>query len=228
MFKWPVLIVSAISLGIGLILLGAAPGAGFGFWDYSKSFELYRLFAQAGLIAAGISLLIAIACFVTSRRALALFALVAALCAGAGGIVPAKMRTTAMANPMIHDITTDFENPPEIIAGAQKPRKNPATYVGAEKMTGSDLTVMQAQQRSFPEIVPVILEDDLDGATAKARATLAAMKMEVIAEGPVGDESDQGWRIEAVHTSTFFRFKDDFIVRLTPSDYRRCESGSSF
>ena len=41
------------------------------------------------------------------------------------------------------------------------------------------------------------------------------MKMEILAEGPDGDEAGAGWRIEAVSTSQWYGFKDDFIVRLT-------------
>ena len=42
------------------------------------------------------------------------------------------------------------------------------------------------------------------------------MGMDILAEGPSSAESGTSWRIEAVATSFWYGFKDDFIVRLTP------------
>ena len=44
------------------------------------------------------------------------------------------------------------------------------------------------------------------------------MKMEILADEPVGKGSVGDRRIEAVYTSRGFGFKDDFIVRLSSSE----------
>ena len=207
------LALAAVVTGGALILAG--PGAGMGWWEYGASFEIFRMFAMPAMIAGGLAFLGAIAGFFTGSRGLAAAALIAALIAGVGVAIPAKMRALAQSNPFIHDITTDFENPPQIVAAADLPRSNPAAYVGDENVRDTEQTVAEAQLEAFPDIQPIILNADLETASKIARDVIDSMGLEVIAEGPVSAESGSGWRIEAVHTSTFFRFKDDFIVRLT-------------
>ncbi len=215
--------LAALVLGGGLLLAG--PGAGWGFWDFGRSFEIYRWFAAPkeivgpvalppALTAGLISLLGGLAFLFRGPRALGAFALIAALTAAAGSYVPIKMRALAEAYPFIHDITTDFENPPEIVAAADLPRKNPADYVGDEQVGDTGKTVAQSQLEAFPDITPILIDADVQAATERARAAISALGMEVLAEGPVSEESGSGWRIEAVYTSQWFRFKDDFIVRI--------------
>ena len=112
-------------------------------------------------------------------------------------------------------ITTDFENPPQIVAGADLPRKNPPNYIGEEMVGDTGKTVTASQMESFPDLTPIILEADMETATARVRSVLDEMKMDVLAEGPVSEQSGSGWRVEAEFTSAWFGFKDDFIVRLT-------------
>jgi uncharacterized protein (DUF1499 family) len=132
-------------------------------------------------------------------------------------MVPLKMRELSRANPFIHDITTDFDNPPAIIAAAGETRANPAAYAGAEPVRDSQKTVAEAQREAFPDIAPLTVGADLGAAAKTARRVIEEMKMEVLAEGP-GAEAGSGWRIEAVATSFWYGFKDDFVVRLTRDD----------
>jgi uncharacterized protein (DUF1499 family) len=153
-----------------------------------------------------------------------LLALVAALLAAGALSVPLKMRAAFEANPFIHEVTTDFDNPPAIIAAADLPRKKPADYRGADPVPQATdgLTIAEAQRKAFPDIQPILTDVDLETARERSRSVIAEMKMEILAEGPDGAQSGAGWRIEAVQTSTWFGFKDDFIVRLTP----RAEGGA--
>jgi len=131
-------------------------------------------------------------------------------------MVPVKMRELALGNPFIHDVTTDFDKPPAIVAAADLPRNNPPHYVGGENVPRSDppVTVADAQRSAFPDIQPLIVSSDLETTAASARAAIKSMGMETLAEGPASDEAGSGWRIEAVSTSFWYGFKDDFVVRL--------------
>jgi uncharacterized protein (DUF1499 family) len=210
-----IIAISILAIGLAATLAALGPGVRFGFWDYSTALGLMRQIALPLLIGAGAAAL-ALALAAWKARGLVGLALVAFVAAGVAGYVPLKMRAMAEANPFIHDITTDFGNPPEILAAAGAPRKNPAAYAGADLVRGSDKTVAEAQREAFPDIQPFPSPADLEATTKAARAAIADMKLEVIAEGPVSNEAGTGWRIEAVATSFWYGFKDDFIVRLTP------------
>lgn len=212
-----VVLVSVVALVLAAALGALGPGTRFGLWDYGTALGLMRQIALPVLIAAGAAGLVFLIAL-WKARGVALFALVAFLAAGAAGYVPIRMKAMFDANPFIHDVTTDFVNPPEILAAADLPRKNPAAYAGADKDRRSEKTVAQVQQEAFPDIVPLIAQADLQSTANAVRAVLADMKMETLAEGPVGAETGSGWRIEAVATSFWYAFKDDFIVRLTPVD----------
>ena len=57
-----------------------------------------------------------------------------------------------------------------------------------------------------------ILENAYDETAEIVRELLPAMRMTIIDE----TLTDEGWRIEATYTSTWYGFIDDFVVRLTP------------
>ncbi|MBB5519597.1 DUF1499 domain-containing protein [Amphiplicatus metriothermophilus] len=212
-----ILVVSVAAIALALTVAALGPGVRFGLWDYGAALGWLRTLALPTLVAAGLAGL-AFLLALWKARGLALVALVAAAGAGAAAYAPIKMRELVRANPFIHDVTTDFENPPAIIAGADWPRKNPPDYVGAEKVRDSGMTVAEAQRAAFPDIAPLMLETDLSAAREQARAAILAMGMEILAEGPAGDSSGDGWRIEAAATSFWYGFKDDFVVRLAPRE----------
>ncbi len=217
-----------LALGCALAIGLAGPGSRFGLWDWSTGLALIRRVSSPEtipglplppiMLAAGLALLGGVAAFVTKHVRTGAFAVLSALVAGGALMVPLKMRDAFEASPFIHEVTTDFDNPPAIIAAAGLPRKNPAEYRGADPVPQSTdgITVAEAQRRAFPDIQPVVVAVGLEQARDAAKAAIADMKMDILAEGPDGDQSGGGWRIEAVSTSAWFGFKDDFIVRLTP------------
>lgn len=229
--KWAVRIVSIVAIGLALAIVAAGPGTRFGVWDYGTGLSLIRnvsapkeIFGGFSLpplfTAAGLALVLGIASAVMKQGGAALLGIVAALVAGGAGIVPIKMKAAFEGNPFIHEVTTDFDNPPAIIAAASEPRKNPADYRGMDPVPNdpNGLIVADAQRLAFPDIAPIIAETDLAAASAAAKDVVTSMGMKIIADGPADDSSGGGWRIEAVATSFWFGFKDDFIVRLTPLD----------
>ncbi|MCA8889352.1 MAG: DUF1499 domain-containing protein [Parvularculaceae bacterium] len=232
MVKFLIGVVALAAFALALCILLAGPGARFGVWDYSAGLKIIRTVSAPAPVGGGVSLspiftvaalalIGAVAAFALRWFSLAPIALIAALAAGAAGMVPVKMKQAVEANPFIHDITTDFANPPAILAAADLPRKNPPEYLGDDAAPNSDgLTVREAQATAFPDIAPLYATMPLADATARAKTVIDAMGMEILAEGPGGAGAGDGWRIEAVYTSTWFGFKDDFIVRLAPEGDR--------
>lgn len=212
-------LVSFAAMAIALAIATSGPGARFGVWDYGFGLTLLRQLALPALIASGLAA-IAFVYALLRARPLAWAPLLATIAAASAASVPLQMKARAEANPFIHDITTDFENPPPILAAADLPRKNPAAYAGAEPAPRAvpPISTADAQRQAFPDIAPLELPISVGEATAKAKAAIAQMKMEILAEGPDGDETGAGWRIEAASTSAWFGFKDDFIVRLTSTE----------
>lgn len=217
-------LVSLAALACALAIAIGGPGAKMGWWDYGTGFSMMRSVAapieivegsislSPIFVLAALSLLGGFIALVIRPRGLGFFAIIAAAVAVAAGMVPVKMRELATSNPLIHDITTDFDNPPAIIEGASADRANPPEYVGGELVRNSQMTVAEAQREAFPDIQPMIVNAGLDETAEIVRTLLPSMKMEIINE----TLTDEGWRIEATYTSFWYGFVDDFVVRLTP------------
>jgi len=203
--------VSLIALLLALTIAAAGPGTRFGVWDYGTGLTILREAALPVMIAAGAAALAFLTSLFTARG-LAPLALVAMLAAGGAASVPLKMKQLVDSNPFIHDITTDFENPPAIVAAADLPRKNPPEYLGADQAPRSELTIAEAQRQAFPDIAPKRVPGGVDETAETVRNIVHAMNMEILHEGP----TDNGWVVEGAYTSSWFGFVDDFIVRLTP------------
>lgn len=217
-------LLALAALGCAAAIAFAGPGMQLGWWDLGTAFERIRgvsapkeifgtgfslspIFTVAGLSAVGGFLLLFL-----RPRALGVFAIIAALIALGAAQVPLKMRALAQANPFIHDITTDFDNPPAIIAAAELERSNPPEYVGDKLVGDSGVTVADAQRAAFPDLTSRKVAGGLDETAEIVRELVKGMKMEILDEGL----TEEGWRIEAAYTSTWFGFIDDFVVRLTP------------
>lgn len=224
-------LAALVTAGLALTILIAGPATRLGLWDYATGLKLIRtvsapkeLFGGVALspifTAAGLSLLLGVASLIGKKPAVAAVGVIAALLGGAASMVPIKMKAAFDQNPFIHEITTDFEDPPAIIAAADLPRKNPADYRGMDKVPNdpNGLVAADAQRLAFPDIVPILADTDLETATRLSTDIVKSMGMEILAAGPANAQSGGGWRIEAVATSFWFGFKDDFIVRLTPME----------
>ncbi|MCB2096694.1 MAG: DUF1499 domain-containing protein [Parvularculaceae bacterium] len=222
-------IIALLALAAALPILLAGPGVRLGFWDYGLGLKMIRevsapkeIFGGLSLpplfTAAGVSLIAGLAGLFMKQARAGLLAVLAALVAFGAGAVPLKMKAAFEGNPFIHEVTTDFDNPPAIVAAADLPRKNPPDYRGADPVPQREdgQTVADAQREAFPDIQPMMVEADMKMTADAAHATVKSMGMTILAEGPADNVAGGGWRIEAVATSFWFGFKDDFIIRLTP------------
>ncbi len=106
---------------------------------------------------------------------------------------------------MIHDITTDTENPPVFVSilALRKDAPNSATYGGPE--------IAAQQHAAYPDIRTLV--SDLSPSQAFERAGSVARRI----GWKIVDENQAEGRIEATATTRWFGFKDDVVIRIAPS-----------
>jgi uncharacterized protein (DUF1499 family) len=118
--------------------------------------------------------------------------------------IPARFQMGG-SKPLIHDVSTDTQDPPQFVAvlplRANAP--NPAVY-GGEKIASQ-------QRAAYPDLRPYEMNVPPAQAFERALAAVRAMGWTLVAA-----EASDG-RIEATDTTFWFRFKDDVIVRIRPS-----------
>lgn len=164
---------------------------------------------QIALLAFAIAVLIA--------GLAALFGLVGAVLGGHGkttravtALVVALLVLVAPLNtvrqgagvPMIHDITTDLEDPPIFV---EVPRKRSIS----DNSLDIDAEVLAAQKAYYTDIGPTMLPMAKTEAFALVREAVDAFDWVVHAEN-----ANLGY-IEATASTPFFGFRDDVIIRVT-------------
>jgi uncharacterized protein (DUF1499 family) len=188
-----------------LMVGGAGPAYRLGLVDLTGVLVLMRWGAWMGL---GAFLIALIGAWITrpgaQRRGFAL-TLAGAVAGAAAFGVPFAMLQSAKASPPIHDITTDTENPPRFVAiiALRQGSPNSIEYQG-EAVAGQ-------QRVAYPDIRPVTLAELPDAAFKRALTAARDIGWQIVAAVPA-----QG-RIEATDTTLWFGFKDDIVVRVTPT-----------
>ncbi len=211
--------IAALVMGGAILMVG--PGYQLGFWDVRKAFEILNILGGPQnilepisitpvFIVAVLALVGGIAAFAMRSPGLGVFAIITALTAGGAGYIPIEMRARGQEAPFIHDITTDFEDPPAIVAGATYPRRNPPEYDGPQQVRGTELTVAETQREAYGDIDPMMAPGSVPDTAERVRTVLKRMNIEILDETDGADE----WIFEGVHTTLWFGFKDDFVVRL--------------
>jgi len=176
-------------LGIGLSSIGVIPPvAGFG------------LFAFSGVLA----LIAAILIYFTRVRKGQLNFRILVILAGAPFFIVVISAASGLPYPPINDISTDLENPPPF-------------FKALETNEGRDM--------AYPEEFKTIVEDKY--ADLKP-LTLAETPERVFKRALELAEAQSGWTItnddpadltiEGEAQSYFFRFIDDFVIRISDSD----------
>jgi len=206
-------------LGGALLAVGgslvAALGSGWGLWSFGPAL---RVVFFAG-IACGLILILAIAGWGWAQRKQRP---VAWRTLGPGMLIAAafllyflRFIWLGTTLPAIHDISSDPADPPAFVAIA--PRADSETAVpGADdpKMQGLSprQRLSRLQAEAYGDIRSVRLETTPQQAFDRASALVASRGWEVAASDPATG------RIEATDTSTFFRFKDDVVIRVRPAE----------
>ena len=107
--------------------------------------------------------------------------------------------------PIIHDITTDTENPPVF-------KQMPNVRSASDNTLEIKAEVIEIQKQAYPDIGPLF--------TDIPRPILHAKVLELVAKSGwelVSEDSRLG-EIEAVATTPGFGFKDDVMIRISPDD----------
>ena len=195
-----------IAIGLGaaalLLLALAGPASRVGV-ALPTAFALLRWGAYLGIAAAAVAV---VALFVASRRGrrAALVLPGAALLMGLIAVgVPYQWQRRAQGVPPIHDISTDLDNPPAF-------EKVVALRADAPNDLERTPAVADQQRKGYPDLAPLQLSIPPDQAFDRALALVQERGWEIV----TADKSTG--RIEATDTTTWFGFKDDVVIRMTP------------
>ena len=192
----------AVACGAGELLAGL--GYRWNWWHFRTGIQIVRWSASTDLAAVVLALAAAILAWKYGARR--------ALVAGAAGLAlglivagpPLYYWRTLDRVPRIHDISTDTDNPPRYV-GVLTLRQS------AENPTDYSAEVAAQQKKAYPDIAPAMLDAAPAQAFARAERAARAMGWEIVAVAPAD------LRIEATDTTLLFGFKDDIVVRVTPS-----------
>jgi hypothetical protein len=220
----------ALAVAAPLVMAAGALGTRAGLWDWRTG--LLEVTGGLGVdlawVAVAVSLMAVYGVAVTqSRRGLVWAG--AALALSAVVIATLLMiRAEARSVPPIHHISTDIENPPAFSDAAVAERGPDANSLDLATArlpvdprfgAASGALVTDLQRATWPDIRTL----EVSGAPASvfpvARAAMVAQGIEITRE-----DADSG-RIEGVHTSFWFGFRDDVVVRLvtTPTGRTRVD-----
>lgn len=194
------LIAVLLAIASAVTLALAGPGYRMGWWGLAFGLlSIQRYAAYAGLAGAALGLIALVA-----RRGVLLPGLAMLIGIVSFGI-PWEWQRTADAMPRIHDVSTDTEAPPQfqaIVSVRQATNANPLDY---------SAQVIEQQKQGYPDIGPVTLPIAPPQAFERALELVRQRGWEVVsAEAAAG-------RIEATDTTRWFGFKDDVVIRVTPT-----------
>jgi len=189
---------------LSIVVLGISLGGGrLGLLTPISSFMLFGIgcivLAVAGLITlVGIVISTGSAGDASAPRAWSALAISVILV----GTALIQLRNSSGVPP-IHDITTDTNNPPlfEAILPLRADAPNPPGYAGTE--------IAGQQQSAYPDLVTLTINKPTAEVFTAAEQVARDLNWHIVA-------ADQAaGRIEATDTTTWFRFQDDVVIRLT-------------
>ena len=196
---------ASFALLAGAAALAAGLGHRFGLWDYRFGFALLRYAAWTGAAGALLSLVALVWTSVLRLRAAALAAAAGVVAGALAFGVPSMALKEARRVPPIHDLSTDTANPPAFVAllAVRQAAPNGADYAGE--------TLAEQQRKGYPDIAPLAYAAPPPVAFERALAAARALGWTIVAAEP------NALRIEATDMTPFFGFKDDVVIRITPS-----------
>lgn len=203
--------------GGGALLWGliAALGTGWGFWNYTTGINGVTWAFFLALAAIVLGLLLGARAKKTivppprlRRWAGMLLGLVYAGWVGSYAIA-------SFTTPAIHDISTDLADPP----GFRTLTMRPDNLDAIPGMDDEDMKSMSPQQRwvlihqkEYDDIRSVRINEPVPSVVAKAERLAESRGWDVALALP-----EEG-RLEATDTSSLFRFKDDIVLRVKPTE----------
>jgi uncharacterized protein (DUF1499 family) len=162
------------------------------------------LLLAAAVVGSAVTLLLALIAIVGAARrrsgiSTAATALIVSLLS-IGAVCAVAWKASGL--PLIHDVTTDTEHPPQFVAvlPLRADALNPVEYGGPETAA--------RQHKGYADIVPLTLDVPPARAFDRALAAARAMGWDLVAFDP------SAGRIEATDTTFWFGFKDDVVIRI--------------
>jgi uncharacterized protein (DUF1499 family) len=201
------LTVAALALAVlsGLGVVASGPAHRLGLLGARWALGLFGLAALLGFAAAVLAAWgIGLALTAGAWRSVVGSGLALLLALGATAPLLIMVRAAA-AVPVIHDVTTDTENPPQWVAlqSSRAASENGAAYGG--------IAVATRQKLAYRDLAPLMLARPPDRAFARAEAAARALGWRIVAAAPA-----EG-RLEASDTTRWFGFTDDIVVRVRPA-----------
>ena len=210
------ILVLIVGLGIALYALASSVGVWIGLWDFRQGFGMLNNISGPAPWVIGVSAVVTVAAFVgasvmslgNSTR-LASAALIGTIAVALAYYIPTSHRSAGAPDAPIHDISTDFVNPPAYVVIAPLRADAPNSMVYGEDGDRTAEGLRQIQQEAYPEIVPQRFNDSVEQVFNRAVDAVGTMGWELV------DANLADGRIEATDTTFWFRFKDDVVVYIT-------------
>ena len=191
---------------ISLLCLGASgPGYRLRLWEFKTGISLVK---YAGFISVAAIVACVAGWMLWNTKVFPegmIPALVGMVIGGGVLRLTLKWKQNLASVPYIHDITTDTENPPLFVAvlPLRAGAENSAEYGGLE--------LAKQQKAGYPDLQPGSVSSPPDVAFPRALQSAKDMGWKIV------DSNPKSLRIEATDTTCWFGFKDDVVVRLTPT-----------
>jgi uncharacterized protein (DUF1499 family) len=194
---------------VALLLLAAGPvGWRAGWWGYQFAFMTLMPYAfGTGVAAIAISALALLASVGVGARRGVVIAALGLLIGGSAAYFPWRASQMSGTYPRMHDITTDFADPPSFEFAAAG---RAAEYGASADYPGADTAALQ--RKFYPGIEPARLAATPGQAFDRVMAVVKAKRW-----GIVRADRDAGI-IDAYDRSFWFGFTDDIAIRVTESD----------
>lgn len=191
---------------IGLLSLGGS-GLGYrlGLWGFKTGITLVKYAGYISVAALAVCL-VGLALWQAQVFPQGMItALVGLVIGGCVLGLTLKWKHNLASVPYIHDITTDTENPPLFVAvlPLRAGAENAAEYGGPE--------LAKQQHDGYPDLKPGSVSRSPDKAFPGALQAAKDMGWKIVASDA------KSLRIEATDTTRWFGFKDDVVVRLSPT-----------
>ncbi len=198
-------------LGLGLAVTGllslfvSGPGFRLGLWHFKTGIIFVK---AAGYLSAAASVVCLAGLGVWQARMFSqgVIPAIVGLVIGSGVLgLTLKWKHNLTSVPYIHDITTDTENPPLFVAvlPLRAGADNSAAYGGPD--------IAEQQKKGYPDLKPGFVSRPPVAAFPEALQVAKEMGWKIVASEPTS------LRIEATDTTPWFGFKDDVVVRLSPT-----------
>ena len=206
-----------LTTGVGAVLWGlvSAIGTGWGLWPWRTGLTgvSWSFFLAVGVILVGLALGYRARQAGGNRPRLLRWAGMIAAIVYAGWI--GTYIVTGWSSPAIHDVSTDLADPP----GFREIALRSDNWDDIPGANDPEMAGMNPQQRwqmvhrkAYGDIRSVRINEPVPSIIAKAERLAEARGWDVHTALP-----EEG-RFEATETSSLFRFKDDIVLRVKPTE----------